>query len=103
MNQINVGAVTEVTLTGQVFAFKNGQPVLLDLPQLGPSLALFQTVEDLRSYMQQIGVEDYTIKRIDNGTEFLKSEIPIPIVCDMHYDTTTGKSKWKLVMPLNQS
>lgn len=102
-NDLKVGKLKEVKLTGQLIPFRNGQPVLIDLPKLGPSLALFKTINDLQLYMQAIGVTGYTVKHVDDGTEFLTSNIPYPIVCDMRYDTTDGKSKWVLVMPLKTS
>ena len=98
MDDVKYGKTKEVTLTGQVFAYSDSQgPVLLNLPQLGPSFALFKTVEDFKFYMKVIGVKDYTIKKVDDGKEFLSSKIPYPIVCDMQYEG--GKSKWSLVLP----
>lgn len=96
--EVKCGKINEVTLTGQVFAaYDDNSPVLLDLPQLGPSFALFNTVDNLRFYMAAIGVEEYKIKKVDDGIEFLKSQIPYPIVCNMRYEG--GNSKWSLVIP----
>jgi hypothetical protein len=101
-----ISSQVPVELTGQLFAVwpDHGSPILIDLPPpLGPSFALFRRVEELRFYLAAIGIVAYRIKHVDDGREFMKSQIPYPIVCDMRYDPPTGKSKWKLVVPTEKA
>lgn len=68
------GEVKEVSLTGMIFPWKYGQPVLLSMPMSDALyLALFDSEVDLRAVMDKVGVPFDGIKLIDNGSEFLQS------------------------------
>lgn len=97
-----VGPAVLVSLTGQLFAVysDDGSPVLLDLPGLGPCFTLFGCVEDLRDYMSRIGIAKYRLKQVADGHGFMKNQIPVPIVCNMRFDSVQNKSKWTVVRPM---
>jgi hypothetical protein len=60
-----------LNVTGHLFAWKDNQPVIMRMPGTDDLfLAVYSTVEKLHAIHGGIG---YTIKRIDDGFEFLDS------------------------------
>lgn len=67
-----VGGTVDVDLTGKVFPWANGQPVLLAMPMSEwLYLPVFSTPGELADVMGQASVPYMSVKRIDNQAEFL--------------------------------
>lgn len=64
--------IKSISLTGKIFPFKDGQPVGVVVENV-TFLSLFSTEEKLHFSMEMMGVSDYSIKQIDDHTEFLDS------------------------------
>lgn len=83
----------DVTLTGGVFPWDGMQPVLLSMP--GSELyylPVFSTEDKLRDLMATAGVPFVSIKRVDDGGQFLASVYEnqgaletIRVILDPHY------------------
>lgn len=63
-----------VELTGWLLPWRNGQPVLIELPGAPASaVPVFDAPEDLRRCMADVGVTNYTIKQVTDGIDFAAS------------------------------
>lgn len=64
----------EVTLTGKVLPWAQGQPVLLEMPfSIWRYLPLFESPDALKSFMSEAGIEWESIKQVDADHDFLSS------------------------------
>ena len=87
-----------VTLTGLLFPWRNGQPVLLNVFG-SPSLHLFCFKEksNLLDICARAGASFDTVKQIDDGPEFLSS-VPDEIVIALNpHFTPEGKIRYTQV------
>jgi hypothetical protein len=95
-----IGPLKEVTLTGQIFAWKDGQPVFLQMPG-SPSryLPCFKTEKDLRALYARLGLPFTSIKLIEDGPEFLTSFYGTDVIaiCDVRY-TEEGRVRFVQVL-----
>ena len=74
------GRYRDVSLSGCLFAWKEEQPVFMRMPgSTSVYLPIFTMETKLHQAMTDIKIESYSIKKIDNGSEFLSS-IPTEIV-----------------------
>lgn len=77
----------EISLTGKLFAWQTGQPVLVSMPGSDRLyLPCFSTEEQLRRTLARSDVPFESLKRIDDGHEFFSS-VPseITVVLDLRY------------------
>lgn len=66
-----------VTLTGALLPWKDGQPVLMQMPGAPFNyLPCFHDVGEAQSFLEEWSIEYDSIKQIDNGDEFLESLLP---------------------------
>ena len=89
-----------INLTGKVFAWRNEQPVLMnvtDSPHL--YVACFSTVEQLQSLYERANISYDSIKSITDGDEFLDSfeDTDIKIILNPHY-TETGRIRYTQII-----
>lgn len=89
----------DVVLTGLLFAWRNGQPVLVHvIGSLQFHLFLFDSAEKLREELASIGAAFDSIKQVDDGPEFLASIPPeIVVALNLHH-TKEGKVRYTQVL-----
>lgn len=66
------GRTKNLYVTGKIFPWSKGQPVLLSMPG-SPHLylPLFDTIEELEEVMKRGGCSWQSVKQVDDGGEFL--------------------------------
>lgn len=89
-----------VELTGWLLPWRNGQPVLIELPGAPASaVPVFDAPEDLRRCMADVGVTNYTIKQVTDGIDFAASvEEGGAIVAANPRPTGQGTTAWTWVI-----
>lgn len=85
--------VEEITLTGKLVPFRNGQPIMLNFTMSPHTyLPCFDTESELREMMADIGWDN--IKHVDDGQEFLVSIPPHVVVITKLRKTERGTFKF---------
>lgn len=90
-----VGELKPVSLTDKLIPFIGTQPHFMGVT--GSSdlyLPCFDKQEQLEEIMEKVEITEYTIKRIENGAEFLES-IPADIKVALNFRILeNGKVRW---------
>lgn len=76
------GPVKELTLTGMLMPWSDGQPVLINMIGANPLvlyLPLFDDPEQLREVLARAEIPYQSIKQVEDGMDFLDS-IPVDII-----------------------
>lgn len=88
----------EVVLTGKLFPWRGTGPVFLSVPGSEDLyVPLFSKASSLRAAMARLRVAFVSIKKIDDGHEFLDSipaaGVAIKVILDLHW-TPEGRARW---------
>lgn len=84
-------------ITGCLTPFRNGQPILIQLPE-NPNfwVAVFSTKYKMEESCVDLGIENYAIKQITDGIDFIESivEHGIRIMLDPYILRSENKTRW---------
>jgi hypothetical protein len=86
-----------VVLTDCLMPFRDGQPVVIRIPD-NPHcwVVVFSTYDKLKASCVDLAVENYTIKQINDGKDFVESvvESGTRVMLDPYIDVVQNKTRW---------
>lgn len=91
----------EMTISGMLLAFWKGaaSPITIIIEN-EQCLPIYSEKEKLETSMKDLKIEEYDIKQIDNGAEFLESVIPHFRVVLNPYITPEGNTRFTNIQPI---